>query len=592
MLRDIYVIKNQTPIYHIQFGSSSPWEELAPIIKLITSLSQKKRGDSIDQEEMPNYNLTYLFDVKYFVLFLFVSDFSDPKANLVEQIKKVRSEFITMYENLIDISPDPKVFASFNPVAEMIHQNLRPKISIVGFPGVGKTTITKLIRAEEIPLEHVPTVTGDIVAVKIGKLYINLWDFAGQEQYSFLWPDFLQNSDAVLLITDSTLQNIDKSKFFLDLTKKEVPFARLGVIANKQDLPDALDSKKIEKILNVATYDMIAIDPNNRAKMIHIIAELLNISTQISPLIRPLIDRDKAVEEAESLLLDGNFQDAIEKFKQIAALCRELGDNKLSLEFTERAKLIESQLYETPKSHKLPSPPPSETSKTLPNLAIPEIPADSKPLHSSDEQAATSTSIQQTKLEVSSLNLPLMRPGYNLIDRNIDNIILNNYLQFEFKKYPPNTIPTPFSEYPPTPLSELIKKVKHQMEPNPPPPLFPKVDALETAIQLLHPPANSATETRPPSNHAIENSFQHKIKKLSQDSDTTIPEKISLLKQEISSIDDKLEELNSKLQKSEITPKEATKLSTELRNNKRFIQNIISDLNIQKLKNFGVARSP
>ncbi len=76
--------------------------------------------------------------------------------------------------------------------------------------------------AEEIPMEHIPTITGDIATIKIGKLQFHLWDFAGQEQFSFLWQNFIKGSDAVLLITDSTLENCEKSKYFVELIKKEL----------------------------------------------------------------------------------------------------------------------------------------------------------------------------------------------------------------------------------------------------------------------------------------------------------------------------------------------------------------------------------
>ena len=128
-----------------------------------------------------------------------------------------------------------------------MHRNLKPKIALVGFAGVGKTTIKQLIKMDEIPLQHVPTITGEIATIKIGKLFFRLFDFAGQEQFKFLWKGFIKESDAVLVVTDSTLKNIEKSKFFLELKTKEVPHARAAIIGNKQDLSNALSVKEIEE---------------------------------------------------------------------------------------------------------------------------------------------------------------------------------------------------------------------------------------------------------------------------------------------------------------------------------------------------------
>ncbi|GAH20676.1 unnamed protein product, partial [marine sediment metagenome] len=69
----------------------------------------------------------------------------------------------------------------------------------------------------EIPLQHVPTISGDIATIKIGKLFFRLFDFAGQEQFKFLWKNFIKESDAVLIITDSTIRNVEKSRYFSGL---------------------------------------------------------------------------------------------------------------------------------------------------------------------------------------------------------------------------------------------------------------------------------------------------------------------------------------------------------------------------------------
>jgi len=76
-------------------------------------------------------------------------------------------------------------------------------------------------------------------------------------------------------MTDSTLENLEKSIYFFELVNREVPYARLAVIANKQDLPEAMKIEDIERIMGQKTYSFIAIDPNNRSKMIRIIADLL-----------------------------------------------------------------------------------------------------------------------------------------------------------------------------------------------------------------------------------------------------------------------------------------------------------------------------
>ncbi|MFX1490541.1 MAG: ADP-ribosylation factor-like protein, partial [Promethearchaeota archaeon] len=177
-----------------------------------------------------------------------------------------------------------------NIILDELHAHLKPKIALVGFAGVGKTTIKKLIKLDEIPLQHVPTITGEIATIKIGRLFFKLFDFAGQEQFKFLWKSFIKESDAVLIVTDSTVDNVEESKFFIDLKSKEVPYARAAIIGNKQDLSNALSINKIETITGIRTYPMIANRKENRNKMIRIIADVLDMSTADSPLLKELFE--------------------------------------------------------------------------------------------------------------------------------------------------------------------------------------------------------------------------------------------------------------------------------------------------------------
>ena len=56
------------------------------------------------------------------------------------------------------------------------------------------------------------------------------------------------------------------------------------------------------------TYSMVAVDQNNRDKMITIIADILEMSSEVLPLLKPLMDRDRKVAEAEKALEQGDFQ--------------------------------------------------------------------------------------------------------------------------------------------------------------------------------------------------------------------------------------------------------------------------------------------
>jgi len=278
------------------------------------------------------------------IVLLFVSGLGDDFKDIKPQLKKFKKEFLEYYGDSLNKEDFEIINEVLDPIVDNIHRNLKPKISIVGFSGVGKTTTTRLIKSEEIPMQHIPTITGEVATIKIGKLSFYLWDFAGQNQFDFLWEKFIRGSDAVLLMTDSTLENLEKSRFFIELVNKAVPYARFAVIANKQDLPDAMKVGDIERLMGNKTYGFVAIDIDNRPKMIRIIADLLDMDTKVSPLLKPLLERENLMDEAQMALTEGEFGEAVTLFEKISNLCLELGDDSLAIDFQNKSEKISSML--------------------------------------------------------------------------------------------------------------------------------------------------------------------------------------------------------------------------------------------------------
>ena len=323
-----------------------------------------KSGNKIEYHDYYKYRISYTTQSELNLIFIFVTGLTDNFDNIKKELIKCKKEFLNLFEDILLHKYDSKTFEVFDPTIDSIHRNLRPKISLVGFSGVGKTTITRLIKAEEIPMQHIPTITGDIATIRIGKLYFHLWDFAGQEQFSYLWNNFIKGSDAVLLITDSSLENVEKSKFFLELIKEQAAQAHTAIIGNKQDLANSMKPEQIEKILGLKTYSMIAKESKNRDKMIQIIADILEMSAEVSPLLKPLLERDTLIEKATNSLENAEFAEAAGLFEKISDLCIELGDDSLGREFFQKAQKIKGMLGKTAKP--VQAPPEPEPAKVNP----------------------------------------------------------------------------------------------------------------------------------------------------------------------------------------------------------------------------------
>ncbi|MEE9377368.1 MAG: ADP-ribosylation factor-like protein [Candidatus Lokiarchaeia archaeon] len=343
MLRQVYICQNEIVLYNKNFGKAIQSEDFNKLYHEIVEASSKGTGIELDSYDYIQYKIVFSFDKELELMFMFITDINDELRQTKRELASLQKEFLDTFGDNIE-NFDPSLMELLDPIMDSIHRNLKTKISLVGFSGVGKTTSTKLICATEIPSVHIPTITGKISTIKIGKLYFHLWDFAGQEQFSYLWNDFILGSDAVLIITDSTLENVEKSRFFIELIKQRAPYAHTAIIGNKQDLPDALNAKKIEEILGLKTYSMVAIDPDNRDKMIQIVADILEISTNASPLLKPLFERDQLIHQAKVSLENGDIAQTAEYFEKISDLCLELGDDNLYKEFYEKAKKLKGYL--------------------------------------------------------------------------------------------------------------------------------------------------------------------------------------------------------------------------------------------------------
>ncbi len=384
MLQKVLITKDDEIIYCREFGRAMGEEELKLLL-----MKLKKEANLDLTKNYGNYisfqnRLSYIFERDLDLFFIFISGLSDEPEDIEIELKELRNDFLSIFGEVLTNTIETSLLELLNPIIDKIFINLRPKISLIGFSGVGKTTISKLIREEEIPTVHRPTITGKRSIIKIGKLQFILWDFAGQEQFSYLWNKFIEGSDAALLISDSTLENAEKSKFFIELIHEEAPYANSAIIANKQDLPGALKPEELEKILGLKAYDMVAIDPKNREKMIRIISEILEISIDDSPLLSPIYERDLLIIDAQNAYERGNYDNALSYFEKIANICLEIGDDSLSKEYYEKAQNLRIELSGN-------SFPPTQVSEISEVPFAPEILKKNEPLPVSHEKLKTST---------------------------------------------------------------------------------------------------------------------------------------------------------------------------------------------------------
>ena len=143
----------------------------------------------------------------------------------------------------------------------------KSKICFLGEGGVGKTSLVSLLQGKKIEKERIPTVGLEVDDSILNEKKCSIWDLGGQERFRFMWQDFLKGTGLAVLVTDSTEDNVQKTKEIYERFSRFIG-SKIIVIANKQDLPGALNANTVQnKLGGIKTYEMSAIQKELRGRL-------------------------------------------------------------------------------------------------------------------------------------------------------------------------------------------------------------------------------------------------------------------------------------------------------------------------------------
>lgn len=224
-----------------KIASSEYWADPIPRVKINKYL--RELDSLIEKAEHLKYKPVVLENFKFFSrecgtgIVIFVTDFHEPDDEIVNRInraaKSLRSILSKQKTKYIKKHYD-EIMSQFiyNPLV----------IAFVGESGVGKTSLLHLLLGKQAPEKHIPTISLNMETLeelRFGRYQLLVLDFAGDDQYERI-RDFTV-IDMFFLITDSSLKNIISAKNMYSQIVEDCPDIPITVIANKQDLANALD---------------------------------------------------------------------------------------------------------------------------------------------------------------------------------------------------------------------------------------------------------------------------------------------------------------------------------------------------------------
>jgi len=146
------------------------------------------------------------------------------------------------------------IFGPFDWIWKSFHQN--SSILILGLDNAGKTAILYSLQLGEVINYTVPTIGFNVEEVQIDNLSIKMWDIGGQDKIRALWPHYFQQSSGIVFVVDSNDQDrLPHAKIELHtlISHKDNVGKPFLILANKQDLPNAIDKETIVRELQLET---------------------------------------------------------------------------------------------------------------------------------------------------------------------------------------------------------------------------------------------------------------------------------------------------------------------------------------------------
>lgn len=124
---------------------------------------------------------------------------------------------------------------------------------MVGLDAAGKTTILYQLKLDE-PVTTIPTIGFNVETVDYKNISFTVWDIGGQDKIRVLWRLYYQETQGLIFVVDSNDRERvleAKTELYRLLKEEELKDAVLLVLANKQDLANAMATSELSEKLGL-----------------------------------------------------------------------------------------------------------------------------------------------------------------------------------------------------------------------------------------------------------------------------------------------------------------------------------------------------
>ncbi|XWS61142.1 hypothetical protein CRYUN_Cryun07bG0100000 [Craigia yunnanensis] len=156
------------------------------------------------------------------------------------------------------------MFSLFYGLWKYLFSKIEFHVLILGIDKAGKTTLLEKLKSiysnlEGLPPDRiVPTVGLNIGRTEVSNTKLVYWDLGGQPGLRSIWEKYYEEAHAVIFVIDAACPSrFEDSKSALEkvLRHEDLQGAPLLILANKQDLSEAVSAEELSRYLDLKKLD-------------------------------------------------------------------------------------------------------------------------------------------------------------------------------------------------------------------------------------------------------------------------------------------------------------------------------------------------